>query len=491
MTYNLFYSRTIRLLISALILGSATLVHAEVNTSNLQTSWQLFLQQASSLPHQTKIPLEQLNRYPTQLLLSNSQFPDFRQYSWSDIQTLWQLHQTCRLPAKSSVSDSPKNPKLARAIEFEKAICNKTVLGDDWFRQGEKLHPAGGSYADRFLASLNSDKQVRFTANHARELTLANPSHPLHPLFASLSATGTDLLLSGYRVYLGKGDQLWLNGDVGLVAISGKKWRQLLGPLAINIEVKHSANQICAISYSNLCIQLPAPKNNVLKWLIAILSLLAVSFLLVGLVNHREESKERRFILQLLTHELRTPITSLGFTVEQFRSQFDQLDENAQRSFGRLLADHQRLSQLAETSKGFLSIDPHGQFQKQTAYLSDWLDHSLGKHHLDYQLNSDLELTLPYYWLGIYLDNLVRNAQQHGEGEISIIISTNQLLRIEVSDQGDFPSKFHLLVKRLKQDASHDNMGVGLTIVSRLMRKMGGRLICYRHPTRCILELPL
>ncbi|CFW11397.1 his Kinase A domain protein [Vibrio cholerae HC-46B1] len=59
--------------------------------------------------------------------------------------------------------------------------------------------------------------------------------------------------------------------------------------------------------------------------------------------------------MQLLTHELRTPITSLGFTVESLRSQFDELSPKAQESLWRLMADHQRLAQLSETSSHYLS----------------------------------------------------------------------------------------------------------------------------------------
>lgn len=490
MTLNLFYLRTIRLLSTILFLSSSVLTQA-ADTPNLQTRFQLFFHQASDLPYETRITLEQLNNYPASLLLSDSQYPNFEHYSWDDIQTLWQLHQTCRLSTKFTDLDSKQRPNLVRAIEFEKAICSNTALSDDWYSQGEMLHPAGGSYADHYLATLASDKQAQFIATHDRKLTLSNPSHPLHELLDNLPAKGYDLLLSGYRSYLAQDDKLWLNSKYGLVSIKGQAWRQLLGPLSIDIQLKSSDEQVCAMSYSNLCIQPPPPSNNGVQLLIAILSFLAASLFVIGLVNHREEAKERRFILQLLTHELRTPITSLGFTVEQFRKHFDQLDQHAQRSFGRLLADHQRLSQLAETSKGFLSADPDAQFQKQTAYLSDWLDHCLGKYNLNYELDNDQELTLPYYWLGICLDNLLRNALQHGKGEVSITISTNQNLRIEVMDQGRFPNQFHLLVKRLRLNTNHDNMGVGLTIVTRLMKKMRGRLIRYNNPTRYILELPL
>ncbi|WP_162810812.1 ATP-binding protein, partial [Vibrio cholerae] len=36
-----------------------------------------------------------------------------------------------------------------------------------------------------------------------------------------------------------------------------------------------------------------------------------------------------------------------------------------------------------------------------------------------------------------------------------------------------------------------DNMGVGLQLVRKLITQMGGKLVIRRHPTRCILELPL
>ncbi len=51
-----------------------------------------------------------------------------------------------------------------------------------------------------------------------------------------------------------------------------------------------------------------------------------------------QQRRERQFILQLLTHELRTPIASLGLTVEMLRNQFDSLDEGTQDVLWRLLA---------------------------------------------------------------------------------------------------------------------------------------------------------
>jgi signal transduction histidine kinase len=123
--------------------------------------------------------------------------------------------------------------------------------------------------------------------------------------------------------------------------------------------------------------------------------------LVIGLArsvyDRYQQRRERQFILQLLTHELRTPIASLGLTVEMLRNQFDQLSEDAQDVLWRLLADHQRLSQLTETSKGYLSTDKSEQFKTQTASLSDWLDHVCDPFDIDYTLEDDRTLTLPFY----------------------------------------------------------------------------------------------
>lgn len=155
------------------------------------------------------------------------------------------------------------------------------------------------------------------------------------------------------------------------------------------------------------------------------------------------------------------------------------------------MSDHQRLSQLTENSKIYLSTQRSQQLLKQTASLDDWLEHTCEKHALSYQLNQDRELTLPFYWLSICLDNLIKNAKQHGHGKIEIRATLTHKLVIEVTDQGDFPSAMAQFFTKFQGKTNHENMGIGLSIVEHLMKLMGGKLIVRRRPTRCMLELPL
>ena len=475
-----------------IILGGGSLLSSlplsAEESLNLPTQWKVFLKQAISLPYEQIIPLEELNKYPTSLLLSKNQFPNFERYSWDDLSALKTIQQHCTVPTAWQINKMPLDSNLDKASQFELALCRHEPLFHAWFSHGKLLHPAGGTYADRYLKTLSNNEKTTFIKQYVMQLTLATPEHPLFTAFSLISVQGRDALLSQYRAYLMPNGILWLNTQFGIVSIAPETWHPLLKSLNISIEPKIKNTQSCSFEYSNLCIQ---PANNSNQWIIMSLAILFLGSVFTAIRQRRIEAQERKFILQFLTHELRTPITSLGLTVEQFRQQFDFLNNDTQKSFWRLLADQQRLSQLAETSKGFLSVDPNAQFQPQTAYLSDWLDHCLEKHHLTYQLAHDQELTLPYYWLGICLDNLIKNAQQHGKGNVHISVSVASQLRIEVRDEGEYPNVFQRFFKSNIQPKNHHNMGIGLTVVAQLMKKMGGKYYYYRHPTRCILELPL
>lgn len=161
------------------------------------------------------------------------------------------------------------------------------------------------------------------------------------------------------------------------------------------------------------------------------------------------------------------------------------------------MADHQRLAQLSETSRHYLSPS-HDTMARHPAQLSEFIEHCIEGFEVELHLKHDSILALPYYWLGLCITNLLSNAKQHGAPPIRLTVSVvAQALRIEVEDCGEFPSFYQRLYKRFSMPRSiisrpsTDNMGVGLQLVRKLITQMGGKLVIRRHPTRCILELPL
>ncbi|NOI74697.1 DUF3404 domain-containing protein [Vibrio coralliilyticus] len=441
---------------------------------SLQENWQSLYQQSWQAT-ELKVTQQQLSQYPAELLKQQARYPDFKQYNWQEIEQVYRVSQTCQ-------KNEQHNANLNDAIEFELAMCNDQLLTDDWFQAHTLLHPAGGSFADRYL-----DRQPNYQPSHTihRYLTIDNPQHPLHAALSTLSNEGREALLNGYRAWMEK-DTLWLSGEQGWKAVTAETWQ----PVAKRLDITLSGPN-CTFRYSNLCISDVAENVLALRLFVAGLSILILFMTVKTLYTRRQQSREKRFILQLLTHELRTPITSLGLTVEMFRSQFDRIPNDTQDAVWRLMSDHQRLSQLTENSKIYLSTQRSQQLLKQTASLDDWLEHTCEKHALSYQLNQDRELTLPFYWLSICLDNLIKNAKQHGHGKIEIRATLTHKLVIEVTDQGDFPSAMAQFFTKFQGKTNHENMGIGLSIVEHLMKLMGGKLIVRRRPTRCILELPL
>lgn len=442
---------------------------------NLQQHWQTFYQkswQSQSLI----VTQQQLSRYPRILLRESARYPDFQKYTWQDLEQLDQISQNC-LVETELVS------RLQDAAEFELALCENRSLDESWFATRNPLHPFGGSFADRYLVA---NPAIKPSSAFYHSLSISNQQHPLYQRLSALSAEGREALLDGYRAWI-ENETLWLSGEQGWKAINIEIWNIFAQQLNITL-----LGGNCEFRYSNLCISKTTDNTLYLQILISGLLALILFLTLKGLYVRQQQSKEKRFILQLLTHELRTPITSLGITVEMLRHQFDFLPSHSQDAVWRLMSDYQRLSQLTENSKAYLGSSRMEPLLKQRHSIADWLGHVCEKHDVTFQLSCDVELNLSFYWLSICLDNLIKNAKQHGNGEISVKVTlmTRKLI-VEVKDGGEFPSVFKRFVQRFNREKSNENMGVGLSIVRHLMRLMGGELKISRHPTRCILEISL
>ncbi|OEF94312.1 ATP-binding protein [Vibrio splendidus] len=443
------------------------------NAQSLQDKWQT-LYQLSWQSSPILVSQQELAQYPKVLLHESSRYPDFNQFSWDDIAALASIQDHCQAIENS-------NPSLHNAIEFELALCQQQALDSIWFAAHSKRHPAGGSFADRYLAVYpDVSEQIR------PFLSITNPQHPLYTKLESLTAQGREALLSGYRAWQ-QDDVLWLSGEQGWKAIPLNVWQ----PIAEQQEVSLTG-ETCTFRYSNVCLSEPSNDNLIMKTLIFTLLFTLLSGLGRVLYLRTKQRKERQFVLQLLTHELRTPITSLGLTVEMFRNRYDDFSDETQNAVWRLISDYQRLSQLTENSKVYLSSDQSEPLLKQNASLEEWLDHVCEKHNISYQCEArEVELNLPYYWLTICLDNLIKNAKQHGKGKVLVKVELGDKLTIEVQDEGHFPSFLQRFLSRATPSINHrqDNMGIGLTIVEHLMKQANGHLIILRNPTRCILEI--
>ena len=206
----------------------------------------------------------------------------------------------------------------------------------------------------------------------------------------------------------------------------------------------------------------------------------------------RQEMKSRMLILQILTHELRTPIASLSLTVEGFRREFEKLPESVYDEFRRLCEDSRRLRQLAEASKDYLQSDSKPLATEWVPSVQEWLEFKIEEEfdeQIEFTINKDVAAKLNVYWLGTCIDNLLRNAVKYGVGPVELEVNTsNQLLTVKVIDQGKLSKKDWRNLR--KPFVSKSGLGLGLTIVESMVSRMGGKMSLIGPPTTFILEIP-
>ena len=190
----------------------------------------------------------------------------------------------------------------------------------------------------------------------------------------------------------------------------------------------------------------------------------------------------------MLTHELRTPIMALSGISEELRHDFDRLPASAQQSVGQLLGSVARLHQLAQASRHYLAAETL-EDERVAVSLTEWLTLACERHDAIFWLEREMTLSLPFYWIDLALDNLLRNASQHGRAPVRICASWQAgRLILAVSDGGELPN--YRLATLLHRGARAEGLGLGLAIVRHLLRRLGGRLALSGPSTTFTLTLP-
>ncbi|MCO4781663.1 MAG: DUF3404 domain-containing protein [Candidatus Cloacimonetes bacterium] len=231
---------------------------------------------------------------------------------------------------------------------------------------------------------------------------------------------------------------------------------------------------------------------------ILMLIISSLSMFFVQLKRKIADQSERTFILQTLTHELRTPVATMQMSLEPFRSQFDDMNENSQLAFLRMCDGVQRLLKVIEASKNYLSLDSSGkkvQFDYQSVasvndYFYDVLLHKL--EDVEYiELEEDTYFSVDLYWLGMCVQNVVENSLKHGEKPVKVsLIDKNDFIEIEVEDQGTISKEaLSQLTNPFARASSKEGMGLGLSLVKKVITQMGGKIRFNNNPTRVTLTV--
>lgn len=234
-------------------------------------------------------------------------------------------------------------------------------------------------------------------------------------------------------------------------------------------------------------------------------ALLAVASLAVLFVLTRERRRahsDRIHVLRTLTHELRTPATSLRIDIEPLRAAYDALPASCQEPLLRISDGIERLQRVLHRTARYMALfETPGSARSSLLTLrtvpsvralfedltEEWPEGvTVQSSSTDGAIVTDPE------WLGIALRNLVENASRHGKPPVTVTweLSRTELV-VRVVDQGTTP----VLVLRnainpFERAARSEGLGLGLAIVAKVAELLRGRLSHQAKPTAFELRVP-
>lgn len=420
----------------------------------------------------TRVRLADLQQLDPLLLRPASLYPQLSDFSLPVLSALYQYHQYCT----GSLDRVPVTIRY-----FELALCEFTPLPVNWFAT-HPISPLGGSHAWHYLLRHPDEKDALQTMLHVRERPDALGG------IGQLSDDNLDALANG-QTWLLQNDYLWRLHQRHWVRYAPEVWHPLAQRTGITLL---AAGAQCDIPLGALCVI--AQDTYVINWSLMLISMASIAGLSLFWLNWQRRRAQRRelFIVQMLTHELRTPIARLGNVVEYFRRDVDRLPPELQRGFGELADSVLSMRQMAEASRNYLSSDnPANAIEVPSSiWLSEWLNHIVGVYPgLTFCLDEEREVVLPLYWSSLCLKNLLDNAFCHGLSPVRLTaICRNDRLTLCVTDAGML--KAGTLHTLSNSSSRQSGMGLGLTIVSHIAKQLKGQLTLNGPPTMFILELP-
>lgn len=423
--------------------------------------------------------------FPTRLLSPESMLPQTSGYPLRDIQLLYQLAETCS-------GKLPLSPLITEPLVFTRAICKGTKLNTRWFSRSALIHPGGGTYAARYIKKFPEEHETLKKFMHIKERSDDTDDKLLNTL-KKMDDETINALISGAQMFLDK-EQLWLRRGDYYHIFDKTVWAANVEKANLSLSTR-AESASCFVQRGNICWDVE-DHSQILRFSMIVLVianiLLVAGWLAYRWNSKRQELRSRMLVLQILTHELRTPIASLSLTVEGFRREFERLPESVYDEFRRLCEDTRRLRQLAEASKDYLQSDNQQLATDWIPSVEEWLMFKIEDQFpegVELSLDKDVSAKINVYWLGTCVDNLIRNAVNYGVAPVRLEVQTSDAkLTIRVIDNGKLTSKDWSHLR--KPFVSKSGLGLGLTIVESMVGRMGGKMKLIGPPTTFILEIP-
>ena len=227
-----------------------------------------------------------------------------------------------------------------------------------------------------------------------------------------------------------------------------------------------------------------------------IILLITAKGLFHRLRRKKVEEERKKHALRTLTHELRTPITSLLLQINNI-NQTKNMSQELQEQIARIESQVYRLKHLAQKSQSYLQTDSSDLIHLNNSQISS-LHHFCEEILTEYESGSiqlttikDSDLCIDSYWLRMCINNLLENAFRYGKLPIELELNkTDHFITIAIRDQGQIAySNINQVLKA--QHHQSKGLGLGLVIVNKTLKEMGAKLTLSNGPTEFKIFLPL
>ncbi len=214
-----------------------------------------------------------------------------------------------------------------------------------------------------------------------------------------------------------------------------------------------------------------------------------------------EEAQVRERFLGVLSHELRTPVTSIYGGTQLLLSRGSRLDEATRTELlVSVAAESERLQRMIENLVALARIERGAEFLPPRPVLVDRVVRDLIERERQLWPDATIQLTVPHpvqmaaaedEYLGQIVRNLLSNAVKYSgpgstievevtdrEGEVVVLVRDNG----PGIDAAEADKLFSLYYRAAHQAAAAPGAGIGLFICRELVTLMGGRIWAHPRP---------